>query len=761
MNWAWEHRHFLIRYGGGIVVLLSIGLTLLYPYLTSHAQQPDQQGRAFLISENDFLNLSNDVYTPFNKKPADPAGWAVIKFQADATSGMQAAAFQNLTTDDVVIAYEGTNLSNLASLNANTVAFFNAQIAADADISNGTLPQADAMALSFARRVANLAAAKGRSIYVTGHSLGGEEAEYVQNQADQPGSTLTISGGAGFADPGVPNAQPAQNDTNFTSYVDYGDAIGNFVPSGGAHVGNVAPLLGNSEDQAIEIALLGASGIGGVVGATGAATSVGMMVGDHKISHYATDLGITLSTTVANESDIGISDIMEAFSAVGASVFGGTGTPQEVNGNLVVNGNTLKVSNGAGEILFNDGESAEILTGSSKKINETTSGVNVSVASGDTETITAGAETSAVLVAESTYATLVAGSGKDEFLISGRNTTTSIDASTVKEQKLAQDTVTFADHSIAGNIFSGYTDQYGRTYTLNGTTLTIAINNSPTPSLLGITGFTNGDFGVNFGFGFTPLNVPAGSEAYGLNDARTIVGGAEFSTSGFTGTPGNYSTFDYQPKGHYTNDQDWDVATGINNSGQMVGFSGVSDYAITNPDSWVFGPGGFSNFVVPHSQSTFANAISDDGQIVGYYVDKTRNGGMHGFLDAGGAFTTLDQPGAIDTDLLGINDSGQIVGRSSLGGFLYTPGTNGNPGTFTPITTPSGGAAYVTAINNNGQMVGYFSDAGAFHGFVYDGTNFTAFALPATDALPTSINDAGDVLCASYTASYLGVPGSN
>jgi hypothetical protein len=41
---------------------------------------------------------------------------------------------------------------------------------------------------------------------------------------------------------------------------------------------------------------------------------------------------------------------------------------------------------------------------------------------------------------------------------------------------------------------------------------------------------------------------------------------------------------------------------------------------------------------------------------------------MHGFLDTNGTFTTIDAPGgpSINTQLYDINDSGEIVGTSSL-----------------------------------------------------------------------------------------------
>jgi hypothetical protein len=72
---------------------------------------------------------------------------------------------------------------------------------------------------------------------------------------------------------------------------------------------------------------------------------------------------------------------------------------------------------------------------------------------------------------------------------------------------------------------------------------------------------------------------------------------------------------------------------------------------------------------------TFAKGINGNAQIVGFYINST---GDHGFLDTGGSLTTIDVPGATQTEAFGINDSGQIVGfyidTNQVGhGFLAAP----------------------------------------------------------------------------------------
>ena len=87
---------------------------------------------------------------------------------------------------------------------------------------------------------------------------------------------------------------------------------------------------------------------------------------------------------------------------------------------------------------------------------------------------------------------------------------------------------------------------------------------------------------------------------------------------------------------------------------------------------------------VPGASSTIASGINNSGQIVGQY---SNTGGTHGFLLSGGVYTTLDAPGAISTEAYGINDAGQIVGQYSDN----TGGTHGfllSGGSYTTLDVP-------------------------------------------------------------------------
>jgi hypothetical protein len=94
----------------------------------------------------------------------------------------------------------------------------------------------------------------------------------------------------------------------------------------------------------------------------------------------------------------------------------------------------------------------------------------------------------------------------------------------------------------------------------------------------------------------------------------------------------------------------------------------------------------YNAFDVPLALDTEPLGINDSGQIVGQYRD---SGGVHSFLFSGGTFTAINDPSATGpTFAYGINNSGQIVGdynpnNFDVPGFPYDPTSNVFPPYFT------------------------------------------------------------------------------
>jgi probable HAF family extracellular repeat protein len=108
----------------------------------------------------------------------------------------------------------------------------------------------------------------------------------------------------------------------------------------------------------------------------------------------------------------------------------------------------------------------------------------------------------------------------------------------------------------------------------------------------------------------------------------------------------------------------------------------------------------------------------------------------------------LDYPGATGTNILGINNLGQMVGMfttlTATSGFLY------DRGTFSPpLTYPGAGNFTVpNGINDRGEIVGVYQDAvPGEHSFLYKAGKYVALAYPgAKETGAQDLNNSGQVV---------------
>src|SRR6266849_7526486 len=152
------------------------------------------------------------------------------------------------------------------------------------------------------------------------------------------------------------------------------------------------------------------------------------------------------------------------------------------------------------------------------------------------------------------------------------------------------------------------------------------------------------------------------------------------------------------------------LATGINGSGAIVGDFGDKSGHI---QGFLFSEGTFTEIGCPNAQFTRPTGINDNGNVVGFCVSS--DGKFHGFLLGGGVITLIDFPGAVETLARGNNDAGDIVGgycaaqntskcstAGSTHGFLLSGGA------FSTIDFP--GAVFTEAwrINELGEILGRY-----------------------------------------------------
>jgi probable HAF family extracellular repeat protein len=156
----------------------------------------------------------------------------------------------------------------------------------------------------------------------------------------------------------------------------------------------------------------------------------------------------------------------------------------------------------------------------------------------------------------------------------------------------------------------------------------------------------------------------------------------------------------------------------------------------------------------PGAAETDILGINNTGQLVGHFFDQA--GRVHGVIDTGGDFTIIDVPGSTGSTVNGINDAGQMVGVFATTTCDPQPPTSCpgaqsfflDTGVFTTINFPGATDTVASGINNAGKIVGQFTDqSGTIHGFVLDADGFTQIDAPgATRTALAGINDAGQMV---------------
>jgi probable HAF family extracellular repeat protein len=191
----------------------------------------------------------------------------------------------------------------------------------------------------------------------------------------------------------------------------------------------------------------------------------------------------------------------------------------------------------------------------------------------------------------------------------------------------------------------------------------------------------------------------------------------------------------------------------INNSGQVVGYcpSAFDPYYGASVHGFLYSNGSMTdigNLAVGGGFQTIAFGINNSGQIAGF-SDIGLNQ-RRAFLYSGGTMNNLGTLGGPDSEAYGINDSGEVVGYSFTSAlkehaFLYSGGT------MTDLGTLGGYRSDANAINNAGQVVGSYYGRG-FQPFLYTGgTMYDLLSLCTNcgtmqEVIATGINDSGQIV---------------
>ena len=212
------------------------------------------------------------------------------------------------------------------------------------------------------------------------------------------------------------------------------------------------------------------------------------------------------------------------------------------------------------------------------------------------------------------------------------------------------------------------------------------------------------------------------SHAFDINDAGQIVGRSNINSS--TGSRGFlYQGGTMTNLGTVSGGSNSDVRA-INESGKIVGFcvdrdSTTGAYSCQN-GSWTD----------LHAIATYPHDVNDSGQVAAIRFPSA--GGIDALVYDNGTWTDLGSLGGNRTVANAINNSGQIVGESSISSYRAFLYENGTMTDLNDLIDPNSGweLSHAQDINDNGQIVGWGGIGGEEHAYL-----LTVIPEPTTLAL--------------------------
>lgn len=182
---------------------------------------------------------------------------------------------------------------------------------------------------------------------------------------------------------------------------------------------------------------------------------------------------------------------------------------------------------------------------------------------------------------------------------------------------------------------------------------------------------------------------------------------------------------------------------GINDSGQVVGFSGNTQSSTISAFLWENGT------MSALLEDAYASDINNMGQVVGSHFEDEIT---LGFLWENGGLEYLDPiEGHINSYANGINDEGQVAGYSVdyESEWQINLAVLWQNGGIISLGTLGGDNSEAFAINNSSQVVGTSQPSGSsfFHAFIWESGAMTDLGtLGFSTSVATGINDSGQVV---------------
>jgi probable HAF family extracellular repeat protein len=302
--------------------------------------------------------------------------------------------------------------------------------------------------------------------------------------------------------------------------------------------------------------------------------------------------------------------------------------------------------------------------------------------------------------------------------------------------------------NMQGGPFKNEADYLARGATDNLICQVNAINSAGVAVGLAGNGTATHAFSYTLSGGFTDLGALAGgttvSRAYAINDSGVIAGTSQFSGGGNN----DYHVFRYAggtmtELGTLISGSGAGVtahATGINASGQIVGYSNYSGGTATQYHAFLCTGTTFQDLGTLGGASSWAKDVNDSGTVVGYAADSAGASHAYYWTSAGGMVDLGFLSGGSASRAHGITNSGIIVGDSTVGGTnraMVWTATGGLVDLYNLLPSGSGWDSLTAAygISENGWVTGTG---------VYGGVQ-EAFRLKLAAGFPGDANGDGTV----------------
>jgi uncharacterized membrane protein len=192
------------------------------------------------------------------------------------------------------------------------------------------------------------------------------------------------------------------------------------------------------------------------------------------------------------------------------------------------------------------------------------------------------------------------------------------------------------------------------------------------------------------------------------------------------------TTFDYPGAGNSTlpqkiNERGDVVGEFIDSNGVVRGFVRFSDGSFSEP---IVDPNDTVGF-------TEGRGINNSRTVAGDYA--ISDGTLHSFFLSNSTFTEYDVPGAVQTNLLSINDAGDFTGGFDPDGSGVFQAFVSVGGILTSFAVPDAASTFAYEINNSKHLVvGYFIDSsGILHGYYRDASGALHFPIDPSGSVGT------------------------